>query len=818
MTALGTDLSITCFGELRIELAGRDVTPELPGRQGRTLFAYLAVATRPVSRDELIDALWPSDPPAHPEAAFGSVLAKVRKALPDGLIPGRESLALHTPHAALDVLEVRRSVAHSERALEDGDARTALEAGQAGLDVLSRPLLPALSGDWLDAARDEFTVIQLRGLEIVARAGTSLGDASALAAAERAAEELVECQPFREDCYALLMDAQARRGNSAEALRTFERLRVLLREELGASPSPEVVAIHERVLRGEVRRAAPAVGGGTGNGAGFPMPAVAPRTSEGSFVGREECLQQLQTRWDESRAGRTAVVALVGEAGVGKTRLATRFADEVHRQGGAVLYGRADSETLLPYQPFAEALTHLVAHAGAEFSADAEGELAVLNRLFPGLLSHAGAVAAPVDEATLRYEAFEAAVSLLARATATWPLLLVLDDLHWADKPTLRLLLHLLRRAEGTRLLVLGASRPVDPRSKHPLIDFMGDLRRERRYDRLRLDGFDEEATHALVVDRLGGDVTPGFVRRLQEQTKGNAFFIEETVRALGDSRVTVVGVEALDDLGVPEGVEEVIVRRVRQLSAAAADVLTAASVIGASFRLCIVEQLVECDAERVMAAIEESLAAGLIAEVPDAVDVFTFSHALVRDVLYEQFTGARRVRLHHRVAIALERLSERAPVNPAELAYHFTQAQHLAGPDPARRYSLEAGRRAAEQFAYDEAAVHFRRALALLRGRGGRARPLRGAARARPCRVARGRRQRPEDIPGGGQERGGPRRRGSARPRRARAGRALLRGDLRRRALPRPPRAGDRRRRPQRQPRARAAALAPGGEPRLPM
>jgi DNA-binding SARP family transcriptional activator/KaiC/GvpD/RAD55 family RecA-like ATPase len=726
MTALETDLTITCFGELRIELSGRVVTPELPGRQGRALFAYLVVAARPVSRDELIDVLWPASPPAHPDAAFGSVLAKVRRVLPAGLISGRGTLALQLPpDARVDVRDVTQAVVHAERALDDGDAEAALGAAQAAIGVLARPLLPSLSGAWVDAARAEVEDVQLRALETVARSGLSLGGASALAAAEHAAAALVERQPFREDRYALLMDAQARRGNSAEALRTFERLRVLLRDELGATPSPGVVAVHESVLRGQVSRAAFADATGSGNGsatrapaaASFPVPAVAPRTSDGAFVGREECLEQLHGRWDESRAGRTGLILLVGDPGVGKTRLATRFAQDVHREGGAVLYGRADAEALLPYQPFAEALDHLIVHAGPEFSKDAERELAILARLFPSLGAHVRAVAAPVDQDALRYQVYEAVVSLLARASVAWPLLLVLDDLHWADKPTLLLLRHVLRHAEGTRLLVVGTFRDVDVPREHPLIDLLGDLRRERRYDRLRLQGLDEEATHALVLDRLGMPVTRGLVRRLQEQTDGNAFFIEETVRALEDSGVSpdaVVDEDALENLGVPEGVEEVIVRRVRQLSPLAAEILTAGSVVGRSFRLGIVEQLVDDGPDRVMAAVEESMAAGLILEVPDDVDVFTFSHALVRDVLYGQFTGTRRVRLHHRVAETLERMSEREPVNPAELAHHFELARHLAGPGPARRYSIAAGRRAAELFAYEEAAEHFRRALEL--------------------------------------------------------------------------------------------------------
>jgi DNA-binding SARP family transcriptional activator/KaiC/GvpD/RAD55 family RecA-like ATPase len=717
MTAPGPDPTITCFGELQIELSGRVVTPDLPGRKGRALVAYLILkAPRPVARDELLEVLWPSSPPAKPDAALRSIVAKVRRVLGPGLVAGRESLTLRLPAGArVDVQEVKRAVEHAERAFSEGHAAGALDAAADALEVLARPLLPSLSGDWVEAARVEFGDARLRALEVAARAGLAIGG-NQLAPAERAAAELVEAEPFREDGYALLMEAQARRGNAAEALRTFEQLRVLLRDELGATPSPRVVAMHENVLRGELPSAGPGTqeGGAT---AGFPVPAVAPRTNEGAFVGRAAYLDQLRSCWADSRAGRTRLVLLVAEPGIGKTRLATRLADEVQREGGAVLYGRADAEALLPYQPFAEALHHLVAHAGQDFLAAVQRELAILSRPFPDLGPPVSTVAVPVDQDALRYQVFEAVVSLLTRAGAIWPLLLVLDDLHWADKPTLLLLRHVLRRAEGTRLLVVATSRQIDMRGDHPLADLLGDLRRERRYDRLNLTGLDEDATRELVVDRLGTPVTPAFSRRLREQTEGNAFFIEETARALEDagvSREAVLDADALDGLGIPEGVEEVILRRVRQLSPLASELLTTASVVGRSFALGIVEQVVDASPDQMVEAVEESLAAGLVLECTDAVGL-TFSHALVREVLYERrLSAVGRERLHFRVGLALERLSGHEPVNPAELAHHFRLARRLAGPEPGRRYSIAAGQQAAQLFAYEEATSHYRLALEL--------------------------------------------------------------------------------------------------------
>ncbi|MEA2149567.1 MAG: hypothetical protein QOD69_1397, partial [Solirubrobacteraceae bacterium] len=440
---------------------------------------------------------------------------------------------------------------------------------------------------------------------------------------------------------------------------------------------------------------------------------------DGAFVGREEFMQRLRMRWQESRMGQTRLVLLVGEAGVGKTRLAAEFADEVHRGGGTVLYGRADEESLLPHQPFVEALRDLVTQADGALAVTAEHDRKILWRLLPDLAPPSQVVApgADGDDRTLRYRLFEAVAALVCAAASRSPLLLILDDLHWADKPTLLLLRHLLRHAEAANLLVLGTFRHVEVGRDHPLVDLLTDLRRERRYDRLTLAGLDDAATEALVADRLGRDVTPEFIRRLRQQTEGNAFFIEETLRALVETGLAsddVLTEAALERLGVPEGVSEIVRRRVSHLSPLAAEALTTASVVGRDFRLGVVARILQASAEDVMCALEESMAAGLVVEAADRIDVFAFSHALVREVLYNALSVSRRVRLHHSVAVALEAVADSEQVNPAELAHHFLLARHFAGAAPARRYSIAAGARATELLAYEEAVEHYRQAVSL--------------------------------------------------------------------------------------------------------
>ena len=537
------------------------------------------------------------------------------------------------------------------------DPATALETAQALLEALN--LLPDLDGDWIETWRRRFDERVLRMLEIAAEASLALGE-RALPGAERAACELVSRAPFREAGYIVLMQAQARQGNVAEALRTFEQVRVLLREELGAHPTPSLAALHARLLRED--------GGGAAKSATPLQPGaravrtVASRMLGGAFVGREAFSQRLRMRWEESRAGQSGLVLLVGEAGIGKTRLAAEFGEEVHGAGGTVLYGRADEETLLPHQPFVEALRQLIERREEVVTTELERQREFLWRLLPELPAPAHEAVGHAEDHRSRYRLFEAVTSLLCAASRRSPLLLILDDLHWADKPTLLLLRHLLRDRRLTELLVVGAFRHVEVGRGHPLGDLLTDLRRERCYDCLTLPGLDEEATRALVCDRVGSRVHPGFVRRLREQTHGNAFFIEETIRSLIDGGLSddeTVTESDLDRLGVPKGVSEIVLRRVSLLAEQTAEVLTAAAVVGRQFRLEVVARMVGQPCEQVMRALEEGMAAGLVIEKIDPIDVFSFSHAVVREVLYTQLSVSRRARLHHCVAEALEAIAE---------------------------------------------------------------------------------------------------------------------------------------------------------------
>ena len=420
-------------------------------------------------------------------------------------------------------------------------------------------------------------------------------------------------------------------------------------------------------------------------------PALSVETGQGVFVGRADHLRRLEARYAAAESGQRQFVLLVGEPGIGKTRLATELARRTHREGVTVLYGRNDPESLVPYQPFIAALQHYIAHReDLRLPPEITLELSELARFVPALRRHVDEQHASLadDAETRRYRLFEGVTRMLAFAARERPVVLLLDDLHWADPSTTLLLGHLLQDAAPMRLLVVGTARHFEN-------EVMTRLRRQPSFERIELTGLTAAETKALVAR---DDVTSQFVQRLTDETDGNPFFIEETLRTLPELEE-----RALSRIAVPEGVKEMISRRLAQLSETANQVLRLASVVGRRFDLELLDGLLDEPVDRIIEVLEEASAAGLIREA-DELDRFAFAHALVRETLYEAQSASRRVRLHRRIGEALE---AGGAANPAELAYHF----HEGRAPQAVGYALAAAEQANAALAYEEAAEHYRRA-----------------------------------------------------------------------------------------------------------
>ncbi len=702
----GAAMRIQLCGNLAVEVGGRDRLDALPGRQGRLIFAYLVINRgRPVRRDELIEVVWQDELPTAPAASLSSLLTGVRRVVGQTGLSGRSSLTLTLPRDAWIDVETARAATHSaEAALAAGDASTALDRARAALALTRRPVLPELQGEWVELLRTELAQLRCDQLETATRAALALGEP---ATAERLARNVVELEPYRESGYGLLMEALVLGGNVAEALLVFEHVRVLLRDELGVPPARALTALHERLLgHGDMQLSKP-----TPLPPVLPLPTLVDRSERRTFVARASELERLRKRWAHARRGEGELVLLTGEPGIGKTRLAARFAAEVHAGGGTVLYGRADEETVVPFQPFVEALRHLVAHVDpSELDPLLAPRLEQLRPLLPEI---GGGAALPATGDSDRYSLFESAAALLDRVARHRPLLLLLEDLHWADKPTLLLLRQVVRQAEAAPMMVLATYSDAAVARATSLQRVLADLRREHVIERVWLRGLDRDDTAALVESRAGDALDVRCVERLQEYTAGNPFFIEETIRSGG--RGPVAAPPCSEVVGVPDGVREMLLLRIERLTPATVEVVTLASVLGREFSLQVLQRLTGRDADDVLAGLEEAATAGLIVEDPEQVGRFAFCHELVRDTIYGHLAASRRRLLHLRAGEALEAVRAQVAGPAAELAHQFFLARHGGGLERAVAYGIEAGEQAARAQAYEDAAGHFERALTAL-------------------------------------------------------------------------------------------------------
>ena len=454
-----------------------------------------------------------------------------------------------------------------------------------------------------------------------------------------------------------------------------------------------------------------------------PLPALL--TDMGPvFVAREVEMGRLERLWEEASAGNLRLALLAGEPGVGKTRLAAELAGRVHDLGGTVLAGRCDEDLGVPYQPFVEALRHFVDHVPAGELAGGLGRYGgELVRLLPELSERVPGLAPLLnsDPETERYRLFDAVAAWLTAASGDGPILLVLDDLQWAAGPTLLLLRHVVsRKGDATRLLVVGTYRDTELGHDHPLVEILADLRRQEGVDRVSLTGLDQSGVTSLMERRAGralaGEELP-LARAIYEETEGNPFFVREVLRHLAESEA--VGRPG-GHFGIPEGVREVVGRRLARLSENTNRVLRMAAVVGTEFELPVLQEIEHLDEDEMLSALEEAGDARLV--VGASGDRYRFAHSLVRHTLYEGLSAARLVRLHKRVGEAIEKMhAERLDEHMPALVHHWARA---AAPraETARAvgYAIRAGDLAQAQLAHQEAVSYYRQGLELLEIDGG--------------------------------------------------------------------------------------------------
>ncbi len=725
---MARELQVRCLGRLSLHCrdAPEAAATELPlpaTLKAQSLLAYLVVNRQDShTRDHLAGLFWGDRPERNARRSLATALWQIRRCLPgDDFILADATDVQFSPHSTfwLDAAEFEHLL--RTRAFPDH-----ISALQQAVELYRGAFLDGFYDDWVLSERYRLENLYCDALARLMAAQEALGaHAAVLAVALR----LLDQDPLAEDAHRAAMAAYCRLGQRHAALAQYARCQQALETELGVAPMAETLALRQAIVEGRLA-SEPGLTAAT-------LPVEPPYREPGRhpldagaqapLVGREQELAFLADGWQAALRGGISLLLVSGEAGVGKTRLVGEFADQQRWQGVRVLQGRCyEFERLLPYQPIAEALKSLPPAAIDSVPAWARRQLV---RLAPALFGQEPEAAGPASPqgGETQERLFEAASLFLAHLAAQQPLLLVLEDLHWAADSTLQLLHYLARALAGQPLLIVGALRTEAVSAAHPLATLGRRLERDGLARRLELACLSADAVASLIGRMSGeGEAARPLADRLYRETEGNPFYLIQTLKALFEQGAIRMegGTWQADyaalgraQLPLPAGVSEMIAARVGRLSEAAQDAVRVAAVAGREFDFDLLNAAWGKGEEATFAALDDLLRHRLIGEAAGGAD-YAFTHHKIQEAVVEGLPRHHRLYLHGQVGLAMERwLGAEAGARAGELAFHFEQARQVDGrlTDKALGYLQQAGRQAERQSANQEALGYYRRGLDML-------------------------------------------------------------------------------------------------------
>ena len=747
-------LEIYLFESPRIVYAG--VPVDLGRRQAVALLAYLAVTGRRHNREALTALFWPEFDRNRGRAALRRNLSALTTALAGPWWDiDREAIGLRAgPQLWIDVTRFGELLAACQR--HEHPASTTCSACVDALTTAVSLYRDDLLAGFGVRASPEFDDWRLFHAEELQRQLAGALEQLALAHIARAMPEpalaygrrMLALDPLHEPAHRLLMRVYAWAGQRAAALRQYAACVQVLDREVGVAPELETTELHAAIKANRIpplptgmesfeashvdeqqdaaeldlassyrRLPARKQQGSTRTRSHVPPAAIA----HGRFVGRERDVAVADLVWRQVAQGNRHVLLVSGDPGIGKSRLLEELAGRFSGLGARVLVGSCFAEGGAPYAPITQILRRLLddePHAVEDLDLPADvlaGLLMLapaLRRRFPAGLDH------PAQAGTVAQDQLvESLVTLCTVLAAAAPLVICVEDIHWADQSTLALLRHLARSMGGRRLLLVLTHRPAEPGHSEALDDVLLDLQRERLATQLRLTPLDRSETRELVASVLGGTTPIGaaVLDEVHRTTEGNPFFVEELCKALLDQgKLSIRGGQwqwsGPEPFALPWTIRRAILARVNRLSLPAQDILRLAAILGRTFEVATLRAMSGWDDERLATVLDDAERMQLLGGVQRGGRItITFGHALIPFTLRESLSALRRQLLHRQATRAIEATR---PGDVEALAYHFTAAGER---DQAIAYAWRAARRAEALYAYETALQHLQTILSLI-------------------------------------------------------------------------------------------------------